>query len=95
MGPAGDRRHPWSHPVAIIIPFPTAPRRPGLRELRARLGPLSADELRGLHALGDGLATGEPDGIAAEVLSDHLAAEVDAATWKAWLRAYGRLQALP
>lgn len=76
--------------MAAIIPFPTVPRHPALRELRARLGPLSGDELRGLRSLSDGLVADGPDGIPPDVLSDYLAADVDVATWKAWLRAYGR-----
>lgn len=81
--------------MAVVIPFPSEPRHPGLHELRTRLGPLSSDELRGLRALSDGLATGDPDGISGEVLADYLAADVDSATWRSWLRAYGRLQPLP
>jgi hypothetical protein len=37
------------------------------------------------------VASADPDRIDADVPREHLAADVDAATWKAWLRAYGRL----
>jgi hypothetical protein len=58
--------------------------------------PLSGgDELRGLPALSAELGTDEPDGIPGEVLADYLAADVHAATWRSWLRAFGRLRPLP
>lgn len=72
--------------MATILQFPAARmlRDPELRALRSRLGPLSADEAAGLHALD----AGECDDYA---LREYLTAEIDADTWKAWLRAYGRI----
>lgn len=72
--------------MATVLQFPTDRpiRDPELRALRARLAPLSADEAAGLHALD----AGECDD---EALREYLAADVDAATWKTWLRTYVRL----
>lgn len=72
--------------MAMILQFPTARilRDPELRVMRARIGPLGADEAAGLHELD----AGDRD---YDVLREYLAADVGAATWKAWLRAYGRL----
>lgn len=70
--------------MATILQFPTARilHDPELRALRARLGSLSADEAAGLHALD----AGDCDDA---VLREYLAADIEAETWRAWLRAYG------
>jgi hypothetical protein len=70
--------------MPTILQFQTARilHDPGLRALRSRLGPLTADQVAGLHALD----TGERDG---DALREYLAAGIDAETWKRHLRAFG------
>lgn len=85
--------------IAVVIPFPTALARAmrdrNLCALRDRLGPLTADEAAGLRAVCVDLDAG-PDHINADLLRSYASGPgIDGATWKAWLRAYGRLQALP
>jgi len=72
--------------MATILQFPAErlPHDPELRALRARLGPRSPDELLGLRAL-------DADQCDDATLREYLAADIDGATWNAWLGAFGRL----
>jgi hypothetical protein len=66
-----------------------------LADLAERLSTLAPDEAAGLHALVLAVASGDPDRIDADVLYGYLAAGTGAATWRQWLRAFGRPQPLP
>jgi hypothetical protein len=67
-----------------------------LADLAERLGTLAPEEAAGLRALTLAVASLDPDRIwELDALRDYLAADMDEATWRQWLRAYGRLEALP
>jgi len=74
--------------MATVLRFPTERllHDPELRALRIRFGPLSPDESVGLRALDAGDCDDES-------LREYLAGDIDGDTWRAWLRAFGRLAA--
>lgn len=83
--------------MAMILQFPMtqaqAMRDPALRSLRDKLGALTADESHGLRALCTALDSDDEDDIEADTLRDYLAADIDAETWKRYLRAFRQLDA--